>query len=290
MVLGFDAGCATCSDVAKRIEERLGDKIEVRSLHHPQVKHWRERALGADATWAPTLFEVGGVREVRAWTGPRMAVRLARTLGPVSTWRVMRSLGEVGTPKTADLGPPLAGMDTAGISRGRFLKGMGGAALAFGLLSGVASPARAAQSGVNEEALVQAFSMIEEIPDPVAARGNRAAERWLRDRMQAGPPPGTVQPLGVLGCARSIIVAILSNAIPVLKIRKAIRVFGGARNLARFIVRTYRRFRRLGNGPRRAIRKTARAVARRVFKLSGEDVLSAFLSLFSLSRVRRECF
>jgi hypothetical protein len=46
LVLGFDAGCLACSSLAKRIEERVGGKIEVRSLHDPQVKEWRERALG----------------------------------------------------------------------------------------------------------------------------------------------------------------------------------------------------------------------------------------------------
>lgn len=69
LVLGFDGGCATCSDLAERISQRVGDKLEVRSLHHPQVEHWRERAFGKDAPWTPTLFEVGGVGEVRAWTG-----------------------------------------------------------------------------------------------------------------------------------------------------------------------------------------------------------------------------
>ena len=35
LVLGFDAGCATCSDLAKRIEEAVGDKLEIRSLRDP---------------------------------------------------------------------------------------------------------------------------------------------------------------------------------------------------------------------------------------------------------------
>lgn len=85
LVLGFDGGCVTCSDLAERISEQVGGRLEVRSLHHPQVEHWREQALGEHAPWAPTLLEVGGPREIRAWTGPRMVVRLARALGPVST-------------------------------------------------------------------------------------------------------------------------------------------------------------------------------------------------------------
>ncbi len=95
LVLGFDAGCLTCSELARRIEERVGGTLEVRSLHDPQVGHWRERALGTRAPWAPTLFEVGGIRGVRAWTGPRMALRLALVLGPASTYGIIRTLGEV---------------------------------------------------------------------------------------------------------------------------------------------------------------------------------------------------
>ncbi len=46
LVLGFDAGCMTCNALARKIEEEVGDKLEVGPLHHPQVAHWREQALG----------------------------------------------------------------------------------------------------------------------------------------------------------------------------------------------------------------------------------------------------
>lgn len=62
LVLGFDAGCTTCSDLAKKIEERVGDKLEVRSLYDPQVEHWRRQVLGEDVPWTPTLIEVNGGR------------------------------------------------------------------------------------------------------------------------------------------------------------------------------------------------------------------------------------
>lgn len=44
LVLGFDAGCLTCSELAKRIEERVGDKLEVRSLNDPMMDHWRKES------------------------------------------------------------------------------------------------------------------------------------------------------------------------------------------------------------------------------------------------------
>ena len=49
LVLGFDAGCLTCSNLARQIRERVGDKLEVRSLRDPRVELWRKGALGEDA-------------------------------------------------------------------------------------------------------------------------------------------------------------------------------------------------------------------------------------------------
>ena len=60
LVLGFDAGCAKCSNVELQIREQVGDEIEVLSLSDYLVQDWRERALGEDAPWAPTLLEVSG--------------------------------------------------------------------------------------------------------------------------------------------------------------------------------------------------------------------------------------
>lgn len=286
LVLGFDGGCATCSDLARRIEGQVGDKLEVRSLHHPQVEHWREQALGENAPWAPTLFEVGGVHEVKAWTGPRMAVRLARALGPVSTWRVMQALGEVGVPKVAAIGPPVADGGAAGMSRGQFLKGLGGAALAFGVLSGTTSPARAAETEVDFDGLVEVFSAIEEIPASVIARGDEATRRWLARRLQASDGP---QRQGVLGCAAAIGTALVLNAIAVskiLKIRAAIRAVGGVRNFARILVSAYWKARRWGYSRWGAIKYAAKRAA----QVSGKDIVDALLSLFSLGSVVDACF
>lgn len=78
LVLGFDAGCMTCSESARKVEERVGDRLEVRSLHEPQVEHWRNQALGVDAPWVPTLIEIDGP-VVRTWTGTRMGVYVSPT-------------------------------------------------------------------------------------------------------------------------------------------------------------------------------------------------------------------
>lgn len=142
LVLGFDAGCMTCSELARKIEEQVGDKLEVRPLHGPQMVHWREQALGEDAPWAPTLIEANG-GEVKAWTGLKMGLVLSRRLGAVGTWRVMQVLGEI---KSA---PKAGTASSIGLSRGQFIKNLGGAVLGVGVLSatsGLASPALAAQN------------------------------------------------------------------------------------------------------------------------------------------------
>ncbi len=145
LILGFDAGCSTCAEMAQKVKEKVGDKLEVVNLREPQVMEWRKEALGEDTPWAPTLFEVNG-EAVKAWTGKRMGLKLGRALGVVATWRVMQVLGEVGATPEVTEASPVARIG-AGISRGQFLKGVGGAAVAMGVLSAtgkLASPAQAA--------------------------------------------------------------------------------------------------------------------------------------------------
>ena len=151
LVLGFDAGCGTCSDLARRIEERVGDRIEVLSLNDPMMDHWRREAFGSPAPWTPTLVELDGGKP-RAYTGVRMGARLGRVLGPLASWRVMQVLGEA----NADLGlaDGAAARAASVLSRGQFLKGVGGAAVTLSVLSGTGklpAPAAAASSVEHEE-------------------------------------------------------------------------------------------------------------------------------------------
>lgn len=156
LVLGFDAGCLKCSQLARRIQEQVNGKLEIRSLRDSQVREWREKALGGDAPWAPTLIEVKG-SEVRAWSGWRMGLALGRLLGPTATWRVMQTLGEAGTSLRAASTPsieagkvPVATIPN--LSRGQFMKGVGGAALAMSILAGTGGVAQAAVGSAGVEA------------------------------------------------------------------------------------------------------------------------------------------
>ena len=107
--------------------------MELRPLNDPQVEHWRKRAFGEDAPWKPTLIELKG-SSVKAWTGPRMGVALGRRLGPVATWRVMQVLGDVHRVAYPVESPTYSVV--SGISRKHFMKLLGGAAIAFGVLTG----------------------------------------------------------------------------------------------------------------------------------------------------------
>lgn len=143
LVLGFDGGCLSCSMLAEDIRRRVGQKLGILSLRDPRVQEWRKEALGEDAPWVPTLFEFDG-EKVRVWTGLRMGLALTHSLGFADTWRVMQALGE--------MRPTSEKKVFGGFSRGQFLKGVGGAAMAMTLLSGAGKFARpAAAHGDHEE-------------------------------------------------------------------------------------------------------------------------------------------
>ena len=143
LVLGFDGGCSACGELARRIEEQLAGRLEILNLHEPRVEEWRKKTLGEASPLAPTLFEVTGTEAIRAWTGWRLGANLARFLGPRDTWRVMQALDEVGEAGAK------AERQVGGLTRGQFLKGVGGAAVVMSALSAtgrLAPPARAAES------------------------------------------------------------------------------------------------------------------------------------------------
>ncbi|MFF3755239.1 bacteriocin fulvocin C-related protein [Streptomyces sp. NPDC002018] len=93
-ILAFDASCATCRKVSDAVARASGDRLDVLPLSHPEVQQLRERGLGKDAPWRPTLLLVRG-STLRAWTGPTLGLHLVRCLGPRSTVRVLQALGDL---------------------------------------------------------------------------------------------------------------------------------------------------------------------------------------------------
>ena len=186
LVLGFDAGCMTCSELARRIEERVGDEVEVRSLNDPMMEHWRREAFGDDAPWAPTLIELDG-GPVKAWTGMRMGARLSRALGLVPTWRIMQVLGAANAD--LELADSAAIRAVSGLSRGQFLKGVAGTAVALSVLSGTGklpSPSDAASSVHYEEltgdTLANTARRVARRPDIVNLMGKGWRDKVLNGR------------------------------------------------------------------------------------------------------------
>jgi hypothetical protein len=167
LLLGFDAGCMTCSELARRIEERVGNKIEVLSLNDPFMTRWREQALGKDAPWVPTLVEVEA-DAIRAWTGVRMGARLSRALGPLATWRVMQVLGEANDD--LELVDSVAARAASGLTRGQFLKGVGGVAVAISILGGTGKLPAPAEAAVSVRVEEMIGSELVSIARRVAAR------------------------------------------------------------------------------------------------------------------------
>jgi hypothetical protein len=149
LVLGFDGGCFTCADLAQRIEERLEGKIEVKSLHDPQVVEWRKQALGKLTLLTPMLFEIDGDR-IASWSGWQIGFVLSRRFGVATSWKVMQILGEA-------TNYPYSGAVTPtgiGISRKQFLKGVGGTVVAMSIFAG--SPLFSAIASANGNTGTQA--------------------------------------------------------------------------------------------------------------------------------------
>ena len=182
LVLGFDAGCMTCGGLARSIEEAVGDRLEIRSLNDPMMRHWRRQALGENAPWAPTLIEVNG-SVVRAWTGVRMGAHLAHKLGPAATWRLTKILGEMRKEGSAERSPYY------GLSRSEFLKGVGGAVVGMSVLSGTGSfagPATAQEHWLSRLSPVSSKELSEE--EVSAAWARLARGRHLRGLLSSRAP------------------------------------------------------------------------------------------------------
>lgn len=150
LILAFDGSCGQCRQISRLVERACEGKLEVRPLGDPDVRRWREQALGSRAPWAPTLLRVEG-DDVRAWVGRAMAVPLVQRLGLRSTIRVVRAFGQLRHPaaRSAEATGDLIG-------RKRFLQlGVGAAAVAGLAVTGQV-PAFARSGRSKSQAWVEA--------------------------------------------------------------------------------------------------------------------------------------
>lgn len=167
-ILAFNASCALCKEVARRVDRASAGRLEVLPLGHEDVQRWRDQALGQGAPWAPTLLRVEGAR-VRAWTGVRMGPRLAMRLGPRRSVLVLHALGDQEPERQTD------GDQTEGprIGRRRVLRLGAGAGIAAALLLNDSVPAFAgygknddprAWVEANRERLPQSYGKFAALP------------------------------------------------------------------------------------------------------------------------------
>lgn len=99
LVLGFDASCVKCSGLADRLRSAAGRHIEVMPLASPSMHRWREKVLGDDAAWAPTLVRIVEDEPSAGWTGWRIAPELTQRLGPSRSARLVRFMARM--PRTS---------------------------------------------------------------------------------------------------------------------------------------------------------------------------------------------
>ncbi|GAB2669358.1 hypothetical protein GCM10027271_31620 [Saccharopolyspora gloriosae] len=114
-VLAFDGSCRLCRTTSRAVADVCGDALEVIPLARADVREWRERALGANPPWAPTLIRVRS-DGVDAWTGMSLGLNLVRHLGARATLAVLGALGRTrrGTRRVRLGGLPLiAGLAVA---------------------------------------------------------------------------------------------------------------------------------------------------------------------------------
>ncbi|MYW00085.1 bacteriocin fulvocin C-related protein [Streptomyces sp. SID3343] len=150
-ILTFDVACGKCRAVSAAVAEAGNGKLEVLPLTDPDVQAWRRRSLGPAPKWVPTLLRVRR-DAVRAWTGPTMALALARHLGPRTTTRVLRALGRLEQDAAGESTPE----SDAGLGRKHFLRLLGGTATAIGLIATAQTPALAQSAHVRASAWVEA--------------------------------------------------------------------------------------------------------------------------------------
>jgi len=158
LVLAFDASCGTCRQLAQAVSRECGTGLDVRPLDDEDVRRWRREALGTDPPWVPTLIKLSGGRP-RAWTGPRMAARLAQHLGPRATVRLVRAFGEL--KRLCGSTPP---RPDGGIGRKDFLKLATGAGVAAAFVVLGKAPAFADPAQRSEQARAWVKANFDVIP------------------------------------------------------------------------------------------------------------------------------
>lgn len=139
LYLGYDSSCDTCIQVAQQVVREVGvsanECLQVIPLSDPKEAAWRREALGPDAAWLPTRFDVEDGEVRVAWTGVDLGWALTRKLGLKMSVRLASAIGQLRFQ---------GGSRAAGLLKRRpFLRGAIGLAGALALIGGAGVPAYA---------------------------------------------------------------------------------------------------------------------------------------------------
>lgn len=137
---------------------------------------------------------------------------------------------------------------------------------------------------VNEQELTQFLTSVENIPDSVLEKGDKATN----DYIQKENSNLTTSERGAVGCASAIGLAIASNAFSAAKIAKVkdvLKAAGGAKTFAQKLVPAYKE-------ARKSMSKKDAAVSavKSAGSAAGPQALSAAIGFFSVGQVYSDCF
>ncbi len=141
LVLGFDAACGKCSDMAKQIKRDAGPVLDIVPLRSPQMVSWRE-AIFEEPPFVPTLVRVDPNGEAKdAWIGWKIGPVLGAEMGPQKAASALRNIGEM---RIASNGGQLGIMARSQTTRrgfGRLAFGIAGLAAGAATLTSMSSAA-----------------------------------------------------------------------------------------------------------------------------------------------------
>ncbi|UXU27415.1 hypothetical protein MUA13_13635 (plasmid) [Staphylococcus aureus] len=137
---------------------------------------------------------------------------------------------------------------------------------------------------VDQQELTQFLTTVENIPDSVLAKGDKATNEYI----QKENSNLTTSERGAVGCASAIGLAIASNAFSaakIAKVKEVLKAAGGAKTFATKLVPAYKEARKTMSKKDAAVSavKTAESAA-------GPQALSAAIGFFSVGQVYSECF
>lgn len=137
---------------------------------------------------------------------------------------------------------------------------------------------------VDQQELTQFLTTVENIPDSVLAKGDKATNEYI----QKENSNLTTSERGAVGCASAIGLAIASNAFSaakIAKVKEVLKAAGGAKTFATKLVPAYKEGRKTMSKKDAAVSavKTAGSAA-------GPQALSAAIGFFSVGQVYSDCF